>query len=220
MTFQYSKVQISSAGQIYSVCIPVYPFQNLYVCSNQSGICLFADIPDLNQLGQLFEAASSSKNEIWYLPIRRHGLTEHLREHQGEHSEKDLLILSHTLQFPAKAWKEIRQKISRNQSVSKNMIFHAEGKTCSNSERREFLYRENKDYLDLKLYADTAILTGSRKVFLAVEDDCFRLANSEPDKWYREMPGSHDHRHLEFYLRSNEDSNCRLLYYDQKLWGC
>jgi hypothetical protein len=225
MKLTFHSSSLKWPGREVELVSPTPDLEGLYACrlwsEPSNGLIIFGDTECLRKLAYLFIFIAQRKGTILYVPLKHRGLTKFLKRQAGDQAAVDLVIAHHSLQFKPKAWKPIRNGYRyRSHEYRSCVIEEMILKRADAIDRRTFSYRDNKDVLDLRLFAQTAFLIGSARVFEAVAADCKAFADDENEKWFD--PSDTDqtpHIHMDIYLRKPSGWDQFLIdFYDRNLW--
>jgi hypothetical protein len=167
----------------YRVVRPARPIAHAPLHEGYHGAQLTVDKPAAIEIGMAWAFAARSPRTIVYLPLRHSG--RGCGGHGWGSPVLDLVLLHHSLGFPASRWKEVRAKLG----PGKPHTVVCRGLPKSDL-RLEYGHREFKDKLRHAIAADTVVLTGSRKAFEA-EGDVLRALVEECPQHMHENPGTH-----------------------------
>jgi len=122
---------------------------------------IFADAPAAEALAAAWMLAAESRHSLVWLPLRPGAPVP-----DGEPGGRplDLLLVHHSLQFPASRWKALRARLGPGRpqrvEVSRSSIRLPDHDAYARRHHREY-----RDHLTEHVAADTLLLTGSDRAF-------------------------------------------------------
>ncbi|MFO1443869.1 hypothetical protein KDN24_11755 [Bacillus sp. Bva_UNVM-123] len=226
MKLKFFSTTLSHLDKNIRILKPEVELKHTYVLETAPRVyIIFGTEEELNILAHIIYLANFHKNYLFYLPLRKNVLTPYLKNWSHYVRNHDLVLLHHSVQFQTKQWKTIRNSI--NKSLNETTLEVDLPKTDKVNRLEDFMtfyHNQNKDYLDLKNYAETLFLVGSKKVFYHITIDVKEISDNGK-QLYEKHPGWHEHEHLDSYIRfkylSNKGNGYSLTvdFYDEDLWG-
>lgn len=169
----------------YRVIRPAKPITHAPLHEGYHGVQLTVDKAAALTLGMAWALAARSPRTLVYLPLRHNDNRRCDRYGTGDERLLDLVLLHHSLGFPASRWKEVRAKLGDGRPHTV-VCRGLPDQTDVRAER----YREAKDVLRHDVAADTVFLVGSRRAF-EVEGDALRVLIEECPRHMHDIPGTH-----------------------------
>ncbi|WP_327315653.1 hypothetical protein [Streptomyces sp. NBC_01235] len=126
-------------------------------------LSMYADREGAAQLVALWALAARSARSLVHLPIRANPVPEGVVG-DGEPVSLDLVLVHHSLQFPAASWKQVRARLGAGKphtATTPDQDFPDE--TAIDYERRH--HREYRDHLEFDIAAHTLFVVGSSTAF-------------------------------------------------------
>ena len=167
----------------YRVVRPARPIAHAPLHEGYHGAQLTVDKTAALTIGMAWAFAARSPHTLVYLPLRHND--RHCSGYSCDEPVLDLVLLHHSLGFPASRWKEVRAKLGPGRPHT--VVCQGLPKLTGPVER---YHREFKDKLHHDIAAHTVVLTGSRKAF-EIEGDALRALVEECPQHMHENPGTH-----------------------------
>jgi hypothetical protein len=136
-------------------------------------------------LAMAWGLASRSRHTLVYLPLRRSGGATVV----GAQAEFDLVLLHHSLAFPAARWKHVRRRLAAGTPLRVTLPAGAFERRPL-SEHLEYTHRGFHDHLRWNVAAGTLFLVGSRRAF-RLEADQIRGLTEDGPGYVAAFPGDH-----------------------------
>ncbi|MEI5908412.1 hypothetical protein WAK64_15280 [Bacillus spongiae] len=217
---------ISYNGKKLQILKPVIKFENTYVIETAPKVfIIFGNEEELKLLANLFNLVSCQKDVLIYLPVKKKSIPTYLKNWSNYVKQRDLVILHHSTQFKTKNWKQLREKIRKSHKViSLDLRLPTWDKNQLRKDFERINYKENKEFLDLKIYAETLFMMSSSRIYYLIAYDTEHVSINGK-MLFEKYPGFHEHEHLNNYLRdpylSNKGNGFALTvdFYDKDLWG-
>jgi hypothetical protein len=151
----------------YRVLRPAVPIRGVALRDSSdwyAGLC--TESTELVRVAALWHLAAQSRHTVVHIPLRsdQRALAESEKRFPGQ--PLDLVLVHHSLQFPASRWKQLRTRLDRGRPhlADTGVDMHAELE--DNSGHDEIVYDRN-EVLDLKVHANTLVVTGSEVTLFA-----------------------------------------------------
>jgi hypothetical protein len=165
----------------YRVVRPARPITHAPLYLSGRGVQVIVDKAAALTLAMAWEFALRSPRTLVYLPLR-HNQCACRGYGDGDEALHDLVLMHHSLGFPASRWKEVRARLGNGQPhtvVSRKL-----------PEVNAARYENRKDVLRHDIAADTVFLSGSRKAF-AAEGEALRMLVEDCPRHMHENLGTH-----------------------------
>ncbi|MFF5492045.1 hypothetical protein [Streptomyces aquilus] len=150
---------------------------------NEHWLSLWVDRAAAAELAAAWLLASRSPRSLVHLPLRRRDERPLGAALPEPHRARDLLLLHHSLQFPASRWKEVRARAGRaGQAGSQHTVEfrRADFPLPADQGVPGAHHAEFRDRLGLSTAADTFVLSGSALPFADAAAAFFDLADTGP----------------------------------------
>ncbi|MEV6279823.1 hypothetical protein [Nocardia sp. NPDC051832] len=172
--------------EAYRVVRPARPIEHAPLHEGCHGVQITVDKTAARTLAMAWALAARSPRTLVYLPLRHNGIGCNEYGH-GTEPALDLVLLHHSLGFPAARWKDVRAKLTggRPHTVVCRGLPAVPDASAATRHHRGF-----KDILRQTIAADTLFLTGSRTAF-ALEGDRLRALIEECPRHMHEQPDTH-----------------------------
>lgn len=169
----------------YRVIRPAKPLANVALFDSGSHHYINVDREDGRRIGALWLLAARSPRSLVYLPIRATPSSPSVELHWDNSQDRplDLVLVHHSLQFPPSRWKEVRTRISvpkAPRELRTASVPDTDLPTDDEIDYRALNYRDNRDVLLQRVYAETLILTGSAAAFRQPARHFFAVAKEGP----------------------------------------
>lgn len=170
-------------GHDHRVIRPARPLAHAALSERRFGAELSVDKAAAVEFACAWWLAARSPHSIVHLPLRSSAAS-----HGGEHDGRplDLVLLHHSLGFPASRWKRLRAKLSA--PVPHKVTLPPRAFPPVDHARR--WHRDFRDHLHWRIAADTLFVTGSRPAYEFQGDHVRALAEDSPARLAGE-PGAH-----------------------------
>ncbi|MFI8533033.1 hypothetical protein ACIGMX_22685 [Streptomyces aquilus] len=145
---------------------------------NEHWLSLWVDRRAAAELAAAWLLAARSPRSLVHLPLRRRGERPLGAALPEPHRARDLLLLHHSLQFPASRWKEVRARAGRAGSQHTVEFRRADFPLPHDRAVPGAHHAEFRDRLRLSTAADTLVLSGSALPFADAAADFFDLAET------------------------------------------
>lgn len=165
----------------YRVVRPARPLTHAPAYLSHHGVQVIVDKAAALELAMAWEFAMRSPRSLVYLPLRRNQCA--CRGYGGgDEALLDLVLLHHSLGFPASRWKDVRARLGGGRPhtvVSRGL-----------PEVEVVPHEDQRDVLRHDVAAETVFISGSRKAF-AVEGTALRALVEDCPRHMHESPGTH-----------------------------
>ncbi|MET8997018.1 hypothetical protein [Amycolatopsis sp. NPDC004169] len=170
-------------GRDYRVIRPARPITHAALYERRGGAQLSAGKAATLDLACAWWLAARSPHSIVHLPLRS-------RESScgGEHEERplDLVLLHHSLGFPASRWKRLRARLSAPAPHKVTLP----PRTFPPVDYARRWHQGFRDHLNWKITTDTLFITGSRPAY-EFEGEAVRALAEDCPAHLAEEPGTH-----------------------------
>jgi hypothetical protein len=114
----------------------------------------------------LWHLAAQSRHTVVHIPLRldRQALADSEKRFPGQ--PLDLLLVHHSLQFPASRWKQLRTRLDRGRSHLADTGIDMRAELADYSGHSKHGYDGN-EVLDFKVHANTLVIAGSELTLFA-----------------------------------------------------
>ncbi|MFC8344420.1 hypothetical protein [Streptomyces sp. NPDC057280] len=153
-------------------------------------LSLWVDRGAAAELAAAWLLAARSPRSLVHLPLRRRDERPVGVALPEPHRARDLLLLHHSLQFPASRWKEVRARAGKAGSQHTVEFRRADFPLPHDRGVPDAHHAEFRDRLRLSTAADTLVLSGSALPFADAAADFLDLADTGPG------PGPHPGGHV------------------------
>jgi hypothetical protein len=176
-------------GDEYRVIRADPPPGRLALRDDRHWLSMYADRDGAAQLVALWALAARSARSLVYLPIRANPVPEGVVG-DGEPVSLDVVLVHHSLQFPAASWKQVRARLGAGKphtATTPDQDFPDE--TAIDYERRH--HRGYRDHLDFDIAAHTLFVVGSSTAFREHGTALRGLVDEAPSYPHRHPGASH-----------------------------
>lgn len=132
------------------------------------------------ELAAAWLLAARSPRSLVHLPLRGHEDQPVGAPVPEPHRARDLLLVHHSLQFPASRWKEVRSRLGRHGSPHTVEFRRADFPSDTDRALPGTHHAGFRDRLRLATAADTLVLSGSALPFADAAADFLDLADTGP----------------------------------------
>lgn len=210
---KYKQVVAYINGRAYQIITPVKKYEGLYVCNvDKNAYVIFGDKTTLLSISDYINYLSVKENVILYIPAIKDN-TQYIKDRFKIDKSFDLVMLSHKVQMRYKDWKKYRDKIRcETKIIEDSYSVQNLGFNCD-----KFNHKTNLDVFRVHSNYHTLFLTGSIPVFRFASLD-FKQVGEDGEQTYKELPGYHEHAHLDVYMNYKDVNNICVDFYDEKIW--
>jgi hypothetical protein len=179
-------------GKQYRVIRPARPISHATLYEGMLGAQLSVDKAATIDLAAAWWLAARSQHTLVYLPLRS---SSHTCGAEYGDFPLDLVLLHHSLGFPASRWKEVRARLTNAAPHTVRLPAQPFPKLTPDDYTPFFRRHDFQDHLRWDIAADTLFLTGSRRAFELASDEVRTLAEDSP-ALLAEDPTAHCHAEM------------------------
>ncbi|HEV7973374.1 hypothetical protein [Amycolatopsis sp.] len=151
----------------YRVLRPAVPIRGVALRDSvdwYAGLC--TESSELVRVAALWHLAARSRHTVVHIPLRLdpQALADSEKRFPGQ--PLDLLLVHHSLQFPASRWKQLRARLDRGRShlADTGIDMRAELEDYSGHSKHGY---DGNEVLDLQVHANTLVIAGSELTLFA-----------------------------------------------------
>lgn len=148
----------------YRVIQPARPVQRVVLHDDDRWLSMYVDHDAAIELVAVWGLAARSPRSLVYLPTRGNVAPEGVGSGEGVSESLDLVLLHHSLQFPAPRWKQVRARLGPGQPHGAKIADDEFPDEAAIDYRRRY-FREFRDHLGFDIAAHTLFIVGSPTAF-------------------------------------------------------
>ncbi|WP_371784963.1 hypothetical protein [Streptosporangium subroseum] len=174
----------------YRVLQPDRPPRQAFLFDNDRAIDMHVDREAATALTMAWGLAARSRHSLIYLPMRANTPPRGLADDHSTFEALDLVLVQHSVQFPASRWRAVRNKLGAGHPHTATLPDDTFPEKAAIS-YEGIWNRENHDHLHFDLAARTLFVVGSPEAFRRTGGSAIRSLVTEAPAYIAREPSGH-----------------------------